>query len=135
MLKIGVYGQPGVGKTSILEKICENRELVKKMQNNILIYEVCIGENKLQFYNIEDSTAEEFTYPISLYIYDCIPDTIPEISVDNNSKIIMCVNKADLLANTIPEMDNVPKNLIFTSALTGEGIESLINLIFMVSRI
>jgi GTPase SAR1 family protein len=137
MFKIGVFGNAGVGKTSLLEKISENRYLVKKREDNIIIYEVTILENKFIFYMDENNT-ETPLYPetnISLYIYDSIPETIPEVSVNNNSKIIMCVNKSDLLANIVPEMDNIPTNLIFVSALTGEGIESLINLIFTVCKV
>lgn len=137
MFKIGVFGNAGVGKTSLLEKISENRHVVKKREDNIIVYEVTILENKFIFYMDENNT-EMPLYPetnISLYIYDAIPETIPEVSINNNSKIIMCVNKADLLDNIIPEMDNIPANLIFVSALTGQGIERLLNLIFTVCKL
>jgi hypothetical protein len=62
MIKVAVFGKSNVGKTTLLEKIGENFQVVKKMDGGFLCYEMSFGENKVSFYDY-DSDCPPMVHP------------------------------------------------------------------------
>lgn len=137
MLNIGIIGDNGVGKTTLLEKIAENRPLLKRLENEISIHEVLIGETKINFCINHDGgiTLPERNFDVILYLFDNYREAIDNDMVKhaNNCKLIFCHTKSDTLDNISPG-SILPKNTVFISGKTGQGVDALLDLIFKIVR-
>lgn len=108
MYRVSIEGQKGIGKTTLLKRLCGEGSGIK----------VSNGDKHVEIYISESDPTPN----LCLYLYD-VTNTSTMTSTNTDIPTLSIGNKSDLLQFRSTEPDVI-------SALTGRGIDTLVSLIY-----